>query len=113
MLFFIFCIYLYKGDEIIKNLKLKLNHRASLWGYKSTALMLDLLVNYPHSKLSLFSPNYRQREGHLSIVFIALPRLDYRQTWDKDFRDYLNKLDKTKPVVLCGDLNVAHKEIGG
>ena len=40
------------------------------------------------------------------------PRLDYRQTWDKDFRDYLKKLDKTKPVILCGDLNVAHQEIG-
>ena len=39
-------------------------------------------------------------------------RLDYRQGWDKDFRDYLKNLDKTKPVILCGDLNVAHKEIG-
>lgn len=41
----------------------------------------------------------------------GLTRLDYRQTWDKDFREYLKKLDETKPVVLCGDLNVAHKEI--
>ena len=39
-------------------------------------------------------------------------RLGYRQGWDKDFRDYLKNLDKTKPVILCGDLNVAHKEIG-
>ena len=38
--------------------------------------------------------------------------MDYRQTWDKDFREYLKKLDESKPVVLCGDLNVAHKEIG-
>jgi exonuclease III len=49
----------------------------------------------------------------LVLYLLHYPRLDYRQTWDKDFRDYLNKLDKTKPVVLCGDLNVAHKEIGG
>ncbi|XP_028413464.1 exodeoxyribonuclease-like isoform X2 [Dendronephthya gigantea] len=41
----------------------------------------------------------------------GLKRLDYRQTWDKAFRDYLKKLDNTKPVILCGDLNVAHKEI--
>ncbi|KAG8197349.1 hypothetical protein JTE90_013476 [Oedothorax gibbosus] len=41
----------------------------------------------------------------------GLVRLDYRKTWDKDFRDYLKKLDKKKPVVLCGDLNVAHEEI--
>lgn len=41
----------------------------------------------------------------------GLSRLDYRQGWDKDFRDYLKNLDKNKPVILCGDLNVAHKEI--
>jgi exodeoxyribonuclease-3 len=40
-----------------------------------------------------------------------LARLDYRMNWEDDFRAYLNELDKTKPVVLCGDLNVAHKEI--
>ncbi|XP_019646973.1 PREDICTED: exodeoxyribonuclease-like isoform X1 [Branchiostoma belcheri] len=40
-----------------------------------------------------------------------LVRLDYRQTWDEAFTDYLKKLDKKKPVVLCGDLNVAHNEI--
>ncbi|KAL9969744.1 hypothetical protein ACROYT_G021999 [Oculina patagonica] len=41
----------------------------------------------------------------------GLPRLGYRQGWDKDFREYLKSLDKKKPVILCGDLNVAHKEI--
>ncbi len=40
-----------------------------------------------------------------------LKRLDYRMTWEDDFRAYLQKLDKVKPVILCGDLNVAHKEI--
>ncbi|MBN2794213.1 MAG: exodeoxyribonuclease III [Clostridia bacterium] len=40
-----------------------------------------------------------------------LERLDYRQVWEDDFRNYLNTLKATKPVVLCGDLNVAHKEI--
>ena len=40
-----------------------------------------------------------------------LKRLDYRMKWEDDFRSYINSLDKKKPVVLCGDLNVAHKEI--
>ncbi len=41
----------------------------------------------------------------------GLLRLDYRQVWEDDFRAYLNKLGENKSVVLCGDLNVAHKEI--
>ena len=40
-----------------------------------------------------------------------LSRLGYREIWDKDFLAYLKKLEKSKPVVFCGDLNVAHKEI--
>lgn len=40
-----------------------------------------------------------------------LRRLDYRMTWEDDFRAYLKRLDEKKPVVVCGDLNVAHKEI--
>ncbi|MGX8795744.1 exodeoxyribonuclease III [Fusibacter sp. JL298sf-3] len=40
-----------------------------------------------------------------------LERLDYRMEWEDDFRAYLKTLEKTKPVVVCGDLNVAHKEI--
>ncbi|MEW9077776.1 exodeoxyribonuclease III [Terrisporobacter glycolicus] len=40
-----------------------------------------------------------------------LKRLDYRMKWEDDFRAYLKKLDETKPVIVCGDLNVAHKEI--
>ena len=41
----------------------------------------------------------------------GLRRLDYRMTWENDFRNYLLQLDQKKPVVLCGDLNVAHEEI--
>ncbi len=40
-----------------------------------------------------------------------LARLDYRMQWEKDFLAYLDALDEKKPVVLCGDLNVAHHEI--
>lgn len=41
----------------------------------------------------------------------GLARLDYRMEWEDDFRAYLIELDKKKPVILCGDLNVAHNEI--
>lgn len=40
-----------------------------------------------------------------------LTRLDYRQQWDRDFLAYLKRLKRRKPVVVCGDFNVAHKEI--
>ena len=40
-----------------------------------------------------------------------LKRLDYRMKWEDDFRAYLKSLDEIKPVIVCGDLNVAHKEI--
>ena len=40
-----------------------------------------------------------------------LKRLDYRMKWEDDFRNYLKELDDKKHVILCGDLNVAHKEI--
>lgn len=41
----------------------------------------------------------------------GLRRLDYRMQWENDFRAYLQGLDSRKPVVVCGDMNVAHKEI--
>lgn len=41
----------------------------------------------------------------------GLKRLDYRMKWEDDFRQYLLELDGRKPVIVCGDLNVAHKEI--
>ncbi|MCR2043574.1 exodeoxyribonuclease III [Anaerosalibacter massiliensis] len=51
--------------------------------------------------VNVYTPN-SQRE---------LTRLDYRMEWEDDFRAYLKELDSIKPVILCGDLNVAHKEI--
>lgn len=41
----------------------------------------------------------------------GLKRLDYRMSWEDDFLKYIKKLDKKKPVIYCGDLNVAHEEI--
>lgn len=40
-----------------------------------------------------------------------LKRIDYRMAWEDDLRAYLTELDQTKPVILCGDMNVAHEEI--
>ena len=40
-----------------------------------------------------------------------LARLDYRMKWEDDFKAYLKKLEEKKPVIMCGDLNVAHNEI--
>ena len=51
--------------------------------------------------LCVYTPN-SQRE---------LARLDYRQEWEDDLREYIKSLDSTKPVIYCGDLNVAHNEI--
>ena len=51
--------------------------------------------------ITVYTPNSKRE----------LERLDYRQVWEDDFRTYVNELRKSKPVILCGDLNVAHKEI--
>lgn len=53
---------------------------------------------------------------YLTVVYVPnsgseLKRLDYRQTWDSDFLKFLKELEKNKPVIVCGDLNVAHKPI--
>lgn len=50
--------------------------------------------------VNVYTPNSRNLE-----------RLDYRLTWEDAFREYLQKLDLIKPVIVCGDLNVAHREI--
>ena len=50
--------------------------------------------------VNVYTPNSRKLE-----------RLSYRMKWENDFRAYLQSLDAVKPVILCGDLNVAHNEI--
>ena len=51
--------------------------------------------------LTVYTPNSQSENA----------RLDYRMEWEDDFRDYVNELDKVKPVIITGDLNVAHNEI--
>lgn len=55
-------------------------------------------------------------EFYLVCVYVpnaqdGLRRLDYRMKWEDDFRAYVSQLDKAKPVIICGDMNVAHNEI--
>lgn len=54
-----------------------------------------------HYLVDVYTPNSQD----------GLKRLDYRMEWEDAFRGYLKELEKTKPVVVCGDMNVAHKEI--
>lgn len=51
--------------------------------------------------ITVYTPNSQEK----------LARLDYRMKWEEDFKNYLLELDKKKPIIVCGDLNVAHKEI--
>lgn len=51
--------------------------------------------------VNIYTPNSKRE----------LERLEYRQIWEDEIRDYLSKLNTIKPVIMCGDLNVAHKEI--
>ena len=61
-----------------------------------------ITLEYPEFYLvTCYTPNAQR----------GLARIDHRMNWDEAFRDYLRRLDEKKPVILCGDLNVAHKEI--
>jgi exodeoxyribonuclease-3 len=61
-----------------------------------------ITLEYPEFYLvNVYTPNSKQ----------ALERLDYRMVWEDVFRNYLKELEKNKPVIVCGDLNVAHEEI--
>lgn len=92
-------------------------------GYSGTAIFTreaPLSVRYgigieEHDKegrvITLEYPDY-----YLTTVYVPnsqeeLKRLDYRMRWEDDFLAYMKNLEQTKPVIYCGDLNVAHKEI--
>lgn len=126
----IFCIQETKLQENQKDIEgLDLNGYYAFWnfaekkGYSGTAVFTKykpLSVSYgigtPHHDkegrvitleyekfflVNTYTPNSQR----------GLTRLDYRMQWEEDFRSYLLKLDSLKPVILCGDLNVAHQEI--
>ena len=106
-------------------------HMAEKKGYSGVGLLASLLSLYSKEKplnvtLGIGIDKY-DCEGRLITAeyekfFLltsyvpnageGLKRLDFKQAWDIDFRAYLKKLDAQKPLILCGDLNVAHLEIG-
>lgn len=67
--------------------------------------------DYEGRVITLEMPNFYLVTCYTPNSQDGLRRLDYRMTWDEAFRAYLQKLDAVKPVVICGDLNVAHQEI--
>ncbi len=123
----IFCVQETKLQE--GQISLELENYQQYWnyaekkGYSGTAIF---------SKIKPISVKYGigskedQEEGRVVILEFekfylvnvytpnsqrGLARLDYRITWEDEFRSYLKELDHIKPVILCGDLNVAHQEI--
>ncbi len=61
--------------------------------------------------ITLEYPDFYLVNVYVPNVKRDLSRLDYRMNWEDDFKDYLKKLEETKPVISCGDFNVAHNEI--
>ena len=92
-------------------------------GYSGTAIFTKeepLSVAYgigieEHDKelrvITLEFPDYYVITVYTPNSQTELARLEYRMTWEDAFRAYLKSLEKNKPVIVCGDLNVAHKEI--
>ena len=92
-------------------------------GYSSTAVLsipkpsghsLDMGVEEHDREGRIICVEYEK--FHLVNVYVpnsgqGLVRLDYRQQWDRDFLHYLKEKEKSKPVIVCGDFNVAHRPI--
>ena len=123
----IFCIQESKLQEGQINLELEGYHQywnyAEKKGYSGTAIFTK---KEPISVYYGLGIEEHDREGrvitlefedfYMITVYTpnsqnGLSRLDYRMKWEEDFKNYLKNLEKTKPVIVCGDLNVAHKEI--
>lgn len=123
----IFCIQESKLQEGQINLELEGYHQywnyAEKKGYSGTAIFTK---KEPISVYYGLGIEEHDREGrvitlefedfYMITVYTpnsqnGLARLDYRMKWEEDFKNYLKNLEKTKPVIVCGDLNVAHKEI--
>ena len=123
----IFCIQETKCQE--GQVELEFDGYKSYWnsaekkGYSGTAIFTKkepLSVKYgigieEHDKegrvITLEFDNFYMVDIYTPNSKRELERLDYRQIWEDEIRKYLLGLDRVKPVIMCGDLNVAHKEI--
>jgi exodeoxyribonuclease-3 len=98
-------------------------HEADKKGYSGTAILTKIKPNKVTYHIGI---EEHDKEGRticaeyddfiLVNVYVPnsgseLARLGYRQTWDRDFLNFLKTLEKLKPVIVCGDFNVAHKSI--
>lgn len=105
-----------KGYEIYTNSAVKKGYSGTAILTKKTPLsvMPDIGIEEHDQEGRVITAEY----DHYYFVGVYVPnsgqelvRLDYRSQWDVDFLAYLKELEKTKPVILCGDLNVAHQPI--
>lgn len=91
----------YSGTAIftrLKPLSVAYNIGIEEHGNEGRVITLELEDFY---LVNVYTPNAQR----------GLERIEYRMAWDDAFREYVSKLDKNKPVIICGDLNVAHNEI--
>ncbi|MCF7862185.1 exodeoxyribonuclease III [Candidatus Woesearchaeota archaeon] len=89
----------YSGTAVFTNIKpLKVSYDMKGHDNEGRIITLEFAKFF---LVNVYTPNSQR----------GLTRLDYRQRWDADFLDYVLDLEKIKPVVFCGDLNVAHKDI--
>ena len=122
-----FCLQETKMKE--GQLDLQFEGYTSYWNYADKKGYSGTAIYSKHTPLSVSSGigiDEHDHEGrvitlemeqfYLVTVYVpnsqdGLKRLDYRMQWEDDFRAYIQKLDSKKPVIFCGDLNVAHEEI--
>lgn len=126
----VLCLQETKGTEDQAGIGMDLHHYLHYWnvpqraGYSGTAVLTKVKPLKVTNGIGIAQHDNEGRvitlefDGfYLGNVYVPnskrdLSRLDYRaKEWDVDFLKYLKKLEKKKPVIFCGDLNVAHKEI--
>ncbi len=91
----------YSGTAIFsKQQALKVNYGIGISHHDTEGRVITLEFNNFYM-VTVYTPNAQNE----------LARIDYRIEWEQDFRAYLKKLDQNKPVIICGDLNVAHHPI--
>ncbi len=91
----------YSGTAVFSKIKpLQVNYGIGIEEHDKEGRIISLEFDF-FFLVNVYTPNSQR----------GLTRLKYRQKWDVDFLKHIKKLEKKKPVVVCGDLNVAHKEI--
>ena len=89
----------YSGTAVFsKHKPINVTHNFGKYVYEGRTIVCEFKDFY---FVTVYTPNSKSE----------LERLDYRMDWEDDFKEYMLELDKKKPVIICGDLNVAHKEI--